>query len=51
MILGYRSEDYQEYGLKIPARVKLAKQTSNILIAGKSGSGKACPLGGICGNC
>lgn len=41
MILGYRSEDYQEYGLKIPARVKLAKQTSNILIAGKSGSGKS----------
>lgn len=41
MTLGYLLEDYREYGLKVPARVKLAKQTSNILIAGKSGSGKS----------
>ena len=41
MILGYRMSDYQEYGLKVPVSIILAKQTSNILIAGKSGSGKS----------
>ena len=41
MILGYRLSDYQEYGLKVPVNITLAKQTSSILIAGKSGSGKS----------
>jgi len=41
MILGYRMSDYQEYGLKVPVSIILAKQTSSILIAGKSGSGKS----------
>ena len=41
MILGYRMSDYQEYSLKVPVSITLAKQTSSILIAGKSGSGKS----------
>ena len=41
LILGYRMSDYQEYGLKVPVSITLAKQTSSILIAGKSGSGKS----------
>ncbi|WP_346662446.1 hypothetical protein [uncultured Merdimonas sp.] len=41
MILGYQLSDYQEYGLKVPVSITLAKQTSSILIAGKSGSGKS----------
>lgn len=41
MILGYQQSDYQEYGLKVPVSITLAKQTSSLLIAGKSGSGKS----------
>lgn len=31
-----------EYQLKIPVQITLPKKTSNVLIAGKSGSGKSC---------
>lgn len=41
MILGYRMPDYQEYYLKVPVSITLPKKTSNILLAGKSGSGKS----------
>lgn len=41
MILGYRKSDLDESGIKIPVTVTLPKKTSNILIAGKSGSGKS----------
>lgn len=41
MKLGYLLEDYQKTGIKIPLNIKLAKQTSSVLIAGKSGSGKS----------
>lgn len=41
MILGYRKTDYIEYGLKVPVSITLPKKESNILIAGKSGSGKS----------
>ena len=51
MILGYRMSDYQEYSLKVPVSITLAKQTSSILIAGKSGSGKSLSAGGIFGRC
>ncbi len=41
MQLGYYLEDYRKYGLKIPLNIILPKKISNILIAGKSGSGKS----------
>ena len=41
MILGYRKTDYLEYNLKIPVSIALPKKDSNVLIAGKSGSGKS----------
>ena len=41
MKLGYLLEDYQKTGIKIPLNIALAKQTSSVLIAGKSGSGKS----------
>lgn len=41
MNLGYRLSDYYQYGLRIPVKIKLDKKDSNILIAGKSGSGKS----------
>ena len=41
MKLGYLLEDYQKTGIKIPLNIKLAKKTSSVLIAGKSGSGKS----------
>lgn len=41
MKLGYYLEDYKKHGLKIPLSITLAKKISNILIAGKSGSGKS----------
>ena len=41
MHLGYYLADYLEYGLKVPLEIILAKKISNILIAGKSGSGKS----------
>lgn len=41
MILGFLLQDYLETGIKVPVTIKLAKQTSSILIAGKSGSGKS----------
>lgn len=41
MILGYCLSDLRESGLKIPVTITLPKKTSNILIAGKSGSGKS----------
>lgn len=41
IILGYLREDFYKYGVKIPVKITLAKKTSNILIAGKSGSGKS----------
>lgn len=41
MLLGYRKSDYDRCNIKVPVNITLAKQTSNILIAGKSGSGKS----------
>ena len=39
MILGYLPQDYEECRLKIALPITMTKKTSNILIAGKSGSG------------
>ena len=39
--LGYLLSDYKEYGMKIPLPITMPKRTCNILIAGKSGSGKS----------
>lgn len=41
MVLGYLRQDYEACRLKIPLSITLAKKTSNILIVGKSGSGKS----------
>lgn len=41
MLLGYLLKDYKECGAKIPVHITLSKKTNNILIAGKSGSGKS----------
>ena len=41
MIIGFHFTDFQDYGLKVPVNITLPKKTSNILIAGKSGSGKS----------
>lgn len=41
MVLGYLRQDYEECHLKVALSITLAKKTSNILIAGKSGSGKS----------
>jgi hypothetical protein len=41
MIIGYDLKDFETLGLKIPLHITLPKTTSNILIAGKSGSGKS----------
>lgn len=41
MIIGYLLEEYQNYGLKIPVEITLPKKTSNILLTGKSSSGKS----------
>ena len=41
MILGYRKEDYDRYNIKVPVTITLEKKISNILVAGKSGSGKS----------
>lgn len=41
MILGYKYQDYKKFDLKIPVSITLPKKTSNILVAGKSGSGKS----------
>lgn len=42
MRLGYCLFDYNKYGLKIPINIVVPLKNSNILIAGKSGSGKSC---------
>lgn len=41
LTLGYLLLDYNKCGLKIPLLINLSKQSSNVLIAGKSGSGKS----------
>lgn len=41
MILGYDRGDWKHFQIKNPTRITLPKRTSNILIAGKSGSGKS----------
>lgn len=41
MVLGMDRKEYQGYGIKIPVNITLPKKTSNLLIAGKSGSGKS----------
>ncbi len=41
MTLGYYLADYRQSGIRIPLSITLPKKTSNILIAGKSGSGKS----------
>lgn len=39
--LGYLLLDYKEYEMKIPLPITMPKKTCNLLIAGKSGSGKS----------
>lgn len=39
--LGYYKEDYLQTGLKVPLHIVLPEKNSNILLAGKSGSGKS----------
>lgn len=41
MKLGYLRAEYLEAGVKVPLEIKLEKQTSSVLLAGKSGSGKS----------
>ena len=41
MQIGYYKSDYEQFKLKIPVNITLEKKTSNILVAGKSGSGKS----------
>uniref|UniRef100_UPI00405709A7 hypothetical protein n=1 Tax=Acetatifactor sp. TaxID=1872090 RepID=UPI00405709A7 len=41
MKIGYLYEDYKELGIQVPLNITLPKKQSNILIAGKSGSGKS----------
>ncbi len=41
MILGYDLGDWKQFGIKNSVEITLPKKTSNILIAGKSGSGKS----------
>ena len=41
MILGYNRNDWEQFQIKNPVEIVLPKKTSNILIAGKSGSGKS----------
>lgn len=41
MLLGYDREDFEKYEIKIPVQIPLEKACSNVLIAGKSGSGKS----------
>lgn len=41
MKIGYLLSDYKEYGIQVPLNITLPKKQSNILIAGKSGSGKS----------
>jgi len=41
MKLGYFRAEYTQNGIKVPLCISLSKKTSNILVAGKSGSGKS----------
>ena len=41
MQIGYYKSDYEQFKLKIPINITLERKTSNILVAGKSGSGKS----------
>ena len=41
MILGYDRNDWERFSIKNPIQVKIGKNISSILIAGKSGSGKS----------
>lgn len=41
MKIGYLLSDYIECGIKVPLSITLSKKQSNVLIAGKSGSGKS----------
>ena len=41
MIVGYRLTEYKEYDVKLPVFVTLPKKNSNVLVTGKSGSGKS----------
>lgn len=41
MIIGYHKEDFENYKIKVPVCITLEKKESNILITGKSGSGKS----------
>ena len=41
MILGYDRNDWERFSIKNPVQVKIGKNISSILIAGKSGSGKS----------
>ena len=42
MILGYDRNDWERFSIKNPIQVKIGKNISSILIAGKSGSGNLC---------
>lgn len=41
MVLGYDTQSWQNFRVKVPVTIILPKKNSNILIAGKSGSGKS----------
>lgn len=46
MILGYDLEDWKQFQIKNPVEIVLPKKTSNILVSGKSGSGKSLSIRG-----
>ena len=41
MVLGYDTQSWQNFRVKVPVTIILPKKNSNILLAGKSGSGKS----------
>ena len=41
MVLGYDTQSWQNFRVKVPVTIILPKKNSSILIAGKSGSGKS----------
>lgn len=44
MIIGYDREDWKKFQIKNPVEIVLPKKTNNILVSGKSGSGKSMSL-------
>ena len=41
MTIGYDQNDWKQFQIKNPVEIVLPKKTSNILVSGKSGSGKS----------